>query len=142
MAVVPDGHPLADRRSVALAELRDESWVDADAPEGECHITVARACAAASYVARYGVQTQDHHTAMAFVAQGVGVAVVPCLAIADPPPGVRILQLVDPQPVRKISLLVRESSAAYPAIPRAVELFDDLASDPYANFAPERALNS
>jgi DNA-binding transcriptional LysR family regulator len=134
VAVVPDGHPLAARQSIALAELRDESWVDADAPEGECHITVARACAAAGYVARYGVQTQDHYTAMAFVAQGVGVAVVPRLAIADPPPGVRTLQLVDPEPVRKISLLVRESSAAYPAITRAVELFDDLASDPYANF--------
>lgn len=134
VAIVPNDHPLADRDSISLIELGDESWIDTDSPEGECHITVARACAAAGFVPRYAVQTQDHYTAMAFVEQGVGVGVFPRLAIADLPAGVRAVALTDPEPVRRVSLLVRESAAAYPAITRAVELFVDLASRPYANF--------
>jgi DNA-binding transcriptional LysR family regulator len=134
VAVVPREHPLADRESISLTELADESWVDTDAPEGECHITVGRAAAAAGFVPRYAVQTQDHYTAMAFIEQGVGVGVFPRLAIADLPAGVRALQIVDPEPSRRVSLLVRESAAAYPAIIRAVELFDELATAPYSNF--------
>ena len=44
------------------------------------------------------------------------------------------MKLTDPRPLRRVSLLVRESAAAYLAITRTVGLFVDLASRPYANF--------
>lgn len=132
VAVVPDWHPLADRVEVPLSALAEEAWVDNDFVEGQCHITVVRAAAAAGFVPRFAVQAQDHYTAMAFVAQGVGISVVPRLGITDVPKGVRTLALTDPEPVRRISLLTRESVMTNPVVARAAELLVELGSQPYS----------
>lgn len=132
VVVVPDTHPLADRTEVSLSALADESWVDNDFVEGHCHITVVQAAAAAGFVPRFGVQAQDHYTALAFVARGVGISVVPRLGIVGLPQGVRALAITDPEPVRRISLLTRESVLANPVVSRAAELLVEIGSHPYS----------
>lgn len=130
VAVVHRDHRLADRVELPLAELRDEAWVDNDFTDGLCRRVIMGACDAAGIVPRFLVQAQDHFTAIAFVAEGVGVTVLPSLAARKLPETVRAIPVVDPQPVRQISVLVKDSIAHRPIGQRAVELLAECVAMP------------
>lgn len=87
-AVLPLGHRLAERPELTLTELADEPWVTGEWPVGPCLRRVLDACAAAGFSPDLAVQSEDYPTAQGFVAAGLGVAVVPALALGTPHPGV------------------------------------------------------
>lgn len=128
VVIVSRTHALARRRAVPLASLAEETWVDNDAGNGPCRRVVMNACGAAGFSPRFSVQAQDHYTAIAFVAHGMGITVVPRLTTVDLPSTVRALRLTDPEPIRQISLLVRESVLTSPVAARALELLSEFAS--------------
>jgi DNA-binding transcriptional LysR family regulator len=134
--VVPETHRLSDRASVPLGELVDETWINCDAAGALSHRLLMKACDAAGFTPRFAVQAEDHYTGIAFAAQGVGVTVVPRLAAHDMPPTTRTVRLTDPEPVRRISLLVRESIMGTPEALTAQRLFAEhtagLREDPAA----------
>jgi DNA-binding transcriptional LysR family regulator len=126
VVVVPVDHPFASFAEVPLAELANELWVSNDFSYGTCHLIVLSACKAAGFAPRFSVQAQDHHTAIAFVNKGVGITVLPRLATTGMPDGVRAVPIVDPQPLREISMLVKESVEASPAVARALGVLTNL----------------
>ena len=128
VAVLPAGHRLADRAQIPLAELRDEKWVDNDFSRGPCRQVVLDACAAAGFTPAFPIETHDYPTAVAFVAAGVGITVLPRLGTAMLPPGVRAVPVVDPVPRRRILLRVRDTLRGHPAVGRAVELLTEAVS--------------
>ena len=83
--IVPRGHHLAEAGSVALADLRGETWVSNDFPRSHGHRLVVAACSAAGFRPRFSVQAQDHYTAIGFVGAGIGVSVLPGLAARSLP---------------------------------------------------------
>ena len=128
VALVHVDHPLARLDTVPLAEMGGEAWVDNDFADGQCRHIIMDACSAAGFVPRFIVQAQDHYTAIAFVAAGVGITVLPQLAAVDVPKTVRKVRLSEPEPVRRISLLVKESLAGNPVAERAVQLLTEYTS--------------
>ncbi len=122
VAVVPDDHRLAGMAEVALSDLRDESFVDNDVTRGPCRQVWLDACATAGFSPCFQVEAHDYQTAIAFVAAGVGVTVLPRLGTAHLPPGVVTLPVVDPEPRRRIMLRIKRSVRHHPAVARAVEL--------------------
>lgn len=128
VALVHIDHPLARLDTVPLAELGGEAWVDNDFADGQCRHIIMSACSAAGFVPRFIVQAQDHYTAIAFVAAGLGITVLPQLAAVDVPKTVRNVRLSEPEPVRRISLLVKESLAGNPVVERAVQLLTEYTS--------------
>ncbi|NYE96666.1 DNA-binding transcriptional LysR family regulator [Psychromicrobium silvestre] len=132
VAVVHQEHPFAGRAAVSLAELRDEIWVDNDFANGMCRHVIMGACDAAGFTPRFQVQAQDHFTAIAFVAEGIGVTVLPGLAARKLPHTVRAIPVVDPEPVRQISVLIKESIVHRPIGQRAVELLLQCVATPEA----------
>jgi len=122
VVVVHKSHRLARRRSVLLGELATERLVDNDYEDTPWHHVLDRACEAAGFTPRYVVQSQDHHTALAFVAAGVGITVLPRLAALELPRDTRVIRLTRPQPVREIVVLTRATVAHRPVVRRAVEL--------------------
>jgi DNA-binding transcriptional LysR family regulator len=127
VAVLPAGHRLADHAEIPLAELRDEQWVDNDFSRGPCRQVVLDACAAAGYTPAFPIETHDYPSAIAFVAAGVGITVLPRLGTAMLPPGVRVVPIVDPVPRRRIMLRARDAVREHPAVVRVVELLQDAA---------------
>ncbi|WP_394942054.1 LysR family transcriptional regulator [Psychromicrobium sp. YIM B11713] len=127
VAVLHREHPLAHRAWIELSELRDEDWVDNDFSNGLCTRIVMRACSAAGFRPRYVAQAQDHYTAIAFVASGVGVTVVPRLAAVALSDSVRVVRLSNPEPVRGISVLIKESLEQTPVVRRTLELLAECA---------------
>ncbi|MFW0786630.1 LysR family transcriptional regulator [Gordonia sp. CPCC 206044] len=116
IAVVHADSPLARREEVPLEELSSRSWVDNDLARGPCRQRLLDACAAVGFSPDFTVQTQDYPTAIRFVAAGVGLTVVPELALVGLPDGVVGVRIVDPTPTRAIWVRrhgrVRESHAA------------------------------
>jgi DNA-binding transcriptional LysR family regulator len=98
---VPDSHPLAGRASVALEELADETWIGG-AP-GSAYGAIARhCCRAAGFEPRFAFGSDNYNAVQAFVAVGLGIALLPRLALIFPRPGLRRLRLSAP-PARRIS---------------------------------------
>jgi DNA-binding transcriptional LysR family regulator len=108
---MPVAHPLADRPVLELAELAGQPWIDNDSQAGSCRRNIETACAAAGFVPRYPVQTQDHLTAIAFAAAGVGITVVPNLCTVNLPESVVAVPLANPTPMRSISAVVNSSAS-------------------------------
>lgn len=127
VALVHRDHPLAGAESVRLPELREDRWISSDAVRDIHTRLVVAACEASGFRPRYAVQAQDHHTAMAFVAAGVGITVLPTLAALIRPASTVILPIAAPTPIRTICALSRERTAQPAAAERAVELLTVLA---------------
>jgi DNA-binding transcriptional LysR family regulator len=99
--VVPNGHPLAGRTSAALEELAGETWIGGT-PHGAYASIVLHSCRAAGFEPRVVFGSDDYNAVQAFVAVGLGVALLPRLALTVPRPGLARVVLDDP-PVREIA---------------------------------------
>jgi DNA-binding transcriptional LysR family regulator len=128
IALVHAEHPLASFDEITLSQLSAEAWIDNEVADRPCRNITLDACSAAGFVPHFIVQAQDHYTAIAFVAAGVGITVLPQLAAIDVPKTVRRVRLTEPEPVRRISLLVKESLAGNPVAERAVQLLTEYTS--------------
>jgi molybdate transport repressor ModE-like protein len=114
-AVLPAGHPLADRPEIALAELAGDDFVGP--PEGtSCHDVTVTGCAAAGFMPAFRHRTLDFHTAMALAAAGLGVTLVPRLGQAAVPPGAIVRPLSDPAPARHVFAATRAGAERRPAL--------------------------
>ncbi|MEN3122408.1 LysR family transcriptional regulator [Janibacter sp. LM] len=131
VALVPADHRLAGRRRVELAELAElaeDPWISNDISAGITQEMVDRACRAAGFRPRYRVEAQDHYTATAFVAAGVGITVIPDLAARTIPKTVRRLRLTNPNPVRDIVALTAPVAKTNEAARLAVEMLQQIAA--------------
>lgn len=115
LAVLPEGHPLARSRSVALADLAEEAWVDSRAGFGN-RVTLDRAFAALGLTRRVPTELADLGEIPRFVAAGLGVAALPQLtiipaegAVTRPlrePVGWRLNAIARPRPGRAAEALL------------------------------------
>jgi DNA-binding transcriptional LysR family regulator len=124
LAVVRRDSDLAGRDAVALRELADRAWVDNDVARGPCRQIMLDACAAAGFAPSFRVETQDYPSAIQFVAEGLGITVLPRLGLGTLPGAVTAVPITDPTPVRRIALRVREAVVDNPAAARLVELLE------------------
>ena len=122
-------HPLARRRAVTLTDLKGEGWVSNDSFANPGHRIVLAACAAKGFTPRFTVQAQDHHSALGFVAAGVGITVLPRLAARIIPDGVVRVRITDP-PVRQLVAMVREGGVRNAVADRVLDLLVRLSRHP------------
>ena len=122
-------HPLARRRAVTLTDLKGEGWVSNDSFANPGHRIVLAACAAKGITPRFTVQAQDHHSALGFVAAGVGITVLPRLAARIIPDGVVRVRITDP-PVRQLVAMVREGGVRNAVADRVLDLLVRLSRHP------------
>lgn len=102
-AVLPAGHRLARRRrALRLADLADEPWI-AGSPGAAWHRIVLYACRRAGFTPRVGFVSDDNVAVQSLVAAGLGVGVIPGLAVRNPQPGVEVRALGADAPVRHIA---------------------------------------
>ncbi|PRX99073.1 LysR family transcriptional regulator [Allonocardiopsis opalescens] len=114
--IVPAGHPLAARPSVALAEAAYEPWIAA--PDTvDCHQEIMVACATAGFTPRIVHEVQEWNAIASLVAHGFGVCLMPRLAPILPSLDVVRVPLHGvPTPSRHFLACVRRGSERRPAI--------------------------
>ncbi|WP_329561789.1 LysR substrate-binding domain-containing protein [Kitasatospora sp. NBC_01266] len=109
--VLPRDHRLADRAGLELAELMSERWVLG------CLKTRALL---AGYAERAGFEpavaaaTTDYFFAQALVGAGVGVSLIPGIALVPPTPELAVVPLDPPGPARHIGVATARRARPQP----------------------------
>lgn len=127
LLALPSDHPLVGSGPIDLAEFAEDDWVQYDFHDEVATGLAARSCAEAGFTPRYVARAQDHVTGLAFVAAGVGIALIPGLAAAWSAFDVDFVRTQNPTPHRRIVLLVRNAVSSNAAAARLVELLTGLA---------------
>ncbi|MCA5892837.1 LysR family transcriptional regulator [Isoptericola sp. NEAU-Y5] len=127
VAVLPRTHPLAGRSEIELVELVGERWIDNDFARGWCRRNLLEACRSAGFAPSFAVEAHDYPTAVAFVAAGIGITVLPALGAAHPAPGTVAVPVERPVPVRSIYALVQDAVADTPPVRTALAALRDAA---------------
>lgn len=135
VAVLPADHPLAECARIELAQLVDERWVDNDFARGWCRRNLLEACHAAGFSPPFHVEAHDYPTALAFVAAGIGITVLPRLGSRQLPSGVVAVPVISPTPLRSIYALARAGVADTPAVRTVLAVLDRLARGAAAEVA-------
>lgn len=113
VGLVPEGHPLAEAKQVDMAELARESWI-AGCPR--CRRHLVQACEAAGFTPRIDFATDDYPAVVGLVAAGLGVAVLPQLAMDSVrPKGARTVEVV-PEVRREVVALTLPDLGRVPAV--------------------------
>ena len=115
IAALPDGHPLAGREPIDVADLREEDFVLWPRSVSESfHDQVIGVCQRAGYSPRVVMEGTDIETQLGLVSAGIGVSLQPAGFAALRRVGVTFARLAPPVPTSMLQLawLEREPSAA------------------------------
>ncbi|MFJ3405276.1 LysR family transcriptional regulator [Promicromonospora sp. NPDC090134] len=132
VAVLPADHPLVAGPEagseagpeagpeVSLRDLAGEPWIDYDIYDSPIGQIVLTACSAAGFTPRYAARLDDHRAALRLVLAGVGVTVLPLLAVTDLPEGLVARPVVRPAVARRIVVHARHDRRRAALIAHAV----------------------
>jgi DNA-binding transcriptional LysR family regulator len=139
---LPAEHPLAGKPQLALADLHDEDWVQTSAPS-PCARHVVRLCLGAGFEPRVTFESDDYETVQGLVAAGVGVALVPRLALTRVHPRIVVRELAPDSPVREVVAATTSGPGVAPAARTMLKILADVArSYTYPATPLEPALSS
>jgi DNA-binding transcriptional LysR family regulator len=113
LVMLPRGHMFASRKSLALAELREESW--ALDTRGTYQETIIRACAKAGFRPRINGNCSGFPAIAAMVGAGCSVSVMPGLRVRSNRGNFRVVRL-DPPITRTILVAHHRGAQRNPAI--------------------------
>jgi DNA-binding transcriptional LysR family regulator len=111
--LVPAGHPLAGQPAASLAEVATDRWIHGWGDVGDVTDMLA---ALSGFRPQVACRSSDYRFISALVGAGVGVALVPSLALTGRP-DVRDLQ-ISPQPTRYIGAWLPRRHQPNPAAER------------------------
>ena len=119
----PVRHPLAAQDSLAMSQISDETLLLLE--DGHCLRDQALdVCRLSGAQEKSGFRATSLETLRQMVAAGVGVTLLPALAVHEPiaqSPNIRLLPFRDPPPSRQIALVWRKSSATDEFLRRLAE---------------------
>jgi DNA-binding transcriptional LysR family regulator len=115
--VLPAGHAAGQRRrrAVPLAELADAAWITGPPGMGWDEITERLCRERGRFMPRIRHRMNDAMVAAELVAEGLGVALLPGLALPDDDPRIAIRFVAEERPTRRIHAVTRASDAARPS---------------------------
>jgi molybdate transport repressor ModE-like protein len=111
--------PTGRGAGVALADLRDEPWI-MDTETSSIHQAVSRACATAGFEPVVRANCKDYGVIIALVEAGLGIAMLPGLALLDRPIAATVLP-IDPPLERRLSIAVKPARRRHPAVAAMVD---------------------
>ena len=136
---LPREHRLAAKRRLRLQDLRGEAWVQTSSAS-PCARHVVRSCHAAGFEPNVAFESDDYQTVQGLVAAGVGVALIPELALN---PVVRVdiaFRALSPRPpVRQVVAATPAGARLQPATPTMLAALEEAATR-YEAITPPRAI--
>ncbi len=128
LAALPAEHDLATRPELTLWDLRGEDWVQTGAST-PCARHVVRSCVASGFEPHVTFESDDYETVQGLVAAGVGVALIPRLALTRLDPGIVVRSLEPASPMRGVVAATPVGAAVAPAATVMLEILSGIAPD-------------
>jgi DNA-binding transcriptional LysR family regulator len=125
---LPAGHRLAARRTLRLEQLRDEAWVQTAATSA-CARHVVHLCRAAGFEPTVSFESDDYLTVQGLVAAGVGVALIPELALSSVRDDIVVRTLSPTSPARRVVAATARGPGVAPAAKPMLEILGRVAGD-------------
>jgi DNA-binding transcriptional LysR family regulator len=126
---LPTSHRLARKDHVRLEELRAEAFIQTSA-SSPCAAHVVRCCHAAGFEPLVSFESDDYGTVQGLVAAGVGVALIPELALSTVRDDIVIRPLSPQIPVRRVVVATPRPPGTSPAAAEMVETLRSLTQAP------------
>jgi DNA-binding transcriptional LysR family regulator len=125
---------------VRLEDLREEAWVQTSS-DSPCARHVVRCCHAAGFEPNVAFESDDYHTVQGLVAAGVGVALIPQLALSAAREDIVTRALAPAPPVRAVIAAAPAGARLVPAATAMLRILEQLSLQPVpgANAAPSAA---
>ena len=135
---LPVHHPLTSRRRIRIEDLASEPWIQGT-QICACTRQVQRACSNAGFEPHVAYESDDFQVVQGLVAAGVGVALIPGLALVSERPDVVIRSIGSKPPVRKITAATLANGYRSPAVTEMLEILKTIAADYDVSNAPRLA---
>jgi len=123
---LPSDHELAAKPELTLADLSEQEWVQTSA-SSPCARHVVRSCLAAGFDPNVTFESDDYETVQGLVAAGVGVALIPRLALTRVHPGIVVRALAPASPARNVVAATVGGPGAAPAAKTMLRVLADVA---------------
>src|SRR5277367_439660 len=125
---LPRAHPLVGRARIRLADLSEEAWVQTS-QSSPCARHVVRCCHAAGFEPNVAFESDDYQTVQGLVAAGVGVALIPRMALSAIREDVAIRSLSPAPPVRSVIAAAPAGTGLTPAAGAMLGILQELAPE-------------
>ncbi|MFD6529075.1 LysR substrate-binding domain-containing protein [Streptomyces sp. NPDC060184] len=113
IGLLPEEHRLAGTDAIDIGELAGDPWI-AGCPR--CRRQLVEVCEESGFTPRIDFATDDYPAVIGLVGAGLGVAVLPALAIESVRPKGAVTVTVEPAVVREIVALTLPDLARVPAV--------------------------
>ena len=137
---LPRDHALAGKHKLRLEDLREEAWVQTSS-SSPCARHVVRSCHAAGFEPRVSFESDDYQTVQGLVAAGVGVALIPELALTVVREDISIRALSPRPPARQVIAATPAGARLLPAAPAMLTVLSEAATQ-YEALTPRRAVQA
>jgi len=124
---LPRDHALARKAKLRLQDLHGEAWVQTS-QASPCARHVVRRCHAAGFEPNVAFESDDYQTVQGLVAAGVGVALIPELALSVVREDIAIRTLSPSPPVRQVVAAAPVGAGLVPAAPAMLRILTRAAS--------------
>ena len=131
---LPREHRLAARERLRLSDLAGEAWVQTS-QASNCARHVVQRCHAAGFEPNVAFESDDYQTIQGLVAAGVGVALIPRMALSPPREDIAIRSLAD-GPVRSVIAATPPSARLVPAAGAMLGILEGIAAEGAKSGAP------
>lgn len=132
-------HPLAHRRAIDVAALADTDWVVTSGEADYVREATVTTCRRAGFTPRIVAEGDEFAVTQGYVAAGLGVALVPLLALGAVREHVVVRRLRRPPEPRHIWLVTREGQLDQPAVRRVVQALRAAAAAASASSSGKRS---
>jgi len=124
---LPEGHRLAARRRVRLSDLATEPWIQG-VYRGSTVAVLPAACRAAGFEPTIVFRSDDHMAVQGSVAAGLGVAVIPQIAVPTARRDIAIRPLVVERDLltRHVGIALPPGAHRPPAVAAMVEIIEEI----------------
>jgi DNA-binding transcriptional LysR family regulator len=125
---LPRRHALARKEELLLEDLHGEAWVQT-AQASPCARHVVRCCHAAGFEPNVTFESDDYQTVQGLVASGVGVALIPELALSVVRDDIVVRVLSPAPPMRMVVAALPSGGRLAPAGPAMLQVLREAAAD-------------
>jgi DNA-binding transcriptional LysR family regulator len=125
---LPRSHRLAGRERLRLEDLSGQAWVQTS-QSSPCARHVVRCCHAAGFEPNVAFESDDYQTVQGLVAAGVGVALIPRMALSAVREDVAIRSLSPAPPVRSVIAAAPAGARLVPSANVMLGILREQASD-------------
>ncbi|WP_211121492.1 LysR family transcriptional regulator [Streptomyces yatensis] len=119
LVALPTRHPLAQRPSLSLAELADEAWIGTPVTGAQLDL-LAELARSTGFTSRLAFEGDDFRTVLGLVAHGLGIALLPALALTGPVNGI-VARPITEEPLVRFLYSCRVDTSRVPTIVARLE---------------------